>query len=281
MTPAPPPFRASYASTLHVHLGHGDEETLRRAYELGREAVERDLSVLDITVLHHDVLVAAMADCAEPRAAARLTAAAGDFLLEVLSALEMVRRGFREARAAALLERRQTGMLRRLSDFLADTSLTLEGSASLEEILRLVAEQACELVRADCALVMLRETSVGHLLEGSAFTDERWAERLRRGEIAAVFPLVSWSGGELRMAGDALLAHPAFRALADPSGGVVPGAWLAAPLTALGGRQLGAIQVLAERPNAFSDEDEAVLAHLAQMVSAAAERAEIYGRSHP
>ena len=41
--------------------------------------------------------------------------AAGDFFLESLSSFEMVQRGYREAREAARLERRQTEMSRQLS----------------------------------------------------------------------------------------------------------------------------------------------------------------------
>ena len=64
----------------------------------------------------------------------------------------MVQRGFAEAREAARLERRQTEMSRQLSTFLADASLALDASDSLEEMLRLVAEQARELVGADCCV---------------------------------------------------------------------------------------------------------------------------------
>ena len=58
----------------------------------------------------------------------------------------MVQRGYRAAREAARAERRQTEMSRQLSAFLADASLALDASDSLEEMLRLVAEQARELV---------------------------------------------------------------------------------------------------------------------------------------
>ena len=77
---------------------------------------------------------------------------AGDFFLESLSAYEMVQRGFSEARESASLERRHIEMSRRLSTFLADASLALDASNSLEEMLQLVAEQARELVGADCCV---------------------------------------------------------------------------------------------------------------------------------
>ena len=79
--------------------------------------------------------------------------AAGEFFLESLSSFEMVQRGFREAQEAARLERRQKEMSRQLSTFLADASLALDASDSLEEMLQLVAEQARELVGAECCVV--------------------------------------------------------------------------------------------------------------------------------
>ena len=51
---------------------------------------------------------------------------------------------------------------------------------------------------------------------------------------------------------------------------------LAAPLTALDGRRLGLIQLFGRREGDFSELDEAILAQLAQMASAAIERAQVY-----
>ena len=122
------------------------------AYELGREAVGRRLSVLDLAVAHQEALLSALAAASSPEESQGVAGAAGDFFLESLSSFEMVQRGFAEARRTARLERRQNEMSRRLSAFLADASLALDASDSLEEMLRLVAEQARELVGADCCV---------------------------------------------------------------------------------------------------------------------------------
>jgi GAF domain-containing protein len=53
------------------------------------------------------------------------------------------------------------------------------------------------------------------------------------------------------------------------------------PLTALDGRELGSIRLLNEREHAFTELDEAVLAHLAQMTSAAVERVRLYASRAP
>ena len=54
---------------------------------------------------------------------------------------------------------------------------------------------------------------------------------------------------------------------------------VAVPLTALDGRQLGSIELFSRREGDFSELDEAILLQLAQMASAAIERAQLYARS--
>ena len=124
------PFRAAYASAFQAYLIEPGEATLRVAYELGREAVTRRLSVLDLAVAHHDALMSVFVEGANSREMQHMVSAAGEFFLESLSAYEMVQRGYKEVRDAALLERRQTDLARRLSSFLADASLALDGTTS-------------------------------------------------------------------------------------------------------------------------------------------------------
>jgi GAF domain-containing protein len=51
---------------------------------------------------------------------------------------------------------------------------------------------------------------------------------------------------------------------------------VAAALTTLDGRELGAIVTLDKHEGDFTETDEAVLVHLAQMASAALERGRLY-----
>src|SRR5215216_1733501 len=126
-------FRAAYSSALADHLGDRSEGSLRIAYELGREAVSRRLSVLDLAVAHQETLISVLVEASGSSETEQVTRAAGDFFLESLSSFEMVQRGFREAQEAARLERRQTQMSRQLSTFLADASLALDASFFLNE----------------------------------------------------------------------------------------------------------------------------------------------------
>jgi hypothetical protein len=269
------PFRAAYASALLDYLLEPTETSLRVAYELAREAVARGFSVLDLAVAHQEALTSVLADASDAAEGLAITRAAGDFFLEGLSTFEMVQRGFAEARQAALLERRQTRLSRQLSTFLADASLALDASDSLEEMLRLVAEQARELVAADCCVVTVAVVGQPRSAEGASYPedDRRWTTFIRWLDLLAIYRLVRQSGGSARVAGEQLARLPPFRtANTDPA---LRG-WLAAELTGLDGSELGAIQLFDKQDGRFTVDDEAALVHLAQMTSAAVERARLY-----
>ena len=268
----------SYVSALTEYLRDPSERSLRVAYELGREAVSRELSMLDLAVVQQEALLSALADASGEQEMQRVTRAAGDFFLESLAAFEMVQRGFREATEAARLERRQTEMSRQLSTFLADASLALDASESLEEMLRLVAEQARELVGAQCCIATVAMHGQPRAAEAVSFdqTDRRWAGFVRWLDLSVIYRFIRMSGGSVRLAGEQLLEQPHF---GHTSGERHVQEWLAASLTALDGSELGAIQLFGKQDGAFTGDDEAVLVHLAQMASAAIERTRLYHES--
>ena len=270
-----PPFSAEYASALADYLGDRSEGSLRVAYELGREAVSRQLSVLDLAVAHQEALLSALAGTSSRAETQYVTGAAGDFFLESLSSFEMVQRGFGEAREAARLERRQTEMSRQLSTFLADASLALTASDSLEEMLRLVAEQARELIEADCCVATVAADGQPRSAEAASYSHagRGWAGFIQWLDLFAIYRIIRESGGSVRMGGEQLALQSPF----SLAGGDRPlQGWLAASLTALDGDELGAIQLFDKNEGSFTADDEAALVHLAQMASAAVERARLY-----
>ena len=97
-----------YAATLASHLAQADEAALLHAHELGRKALSDGVGILDLVLLHHQVL-------ARLGASGRLSLqqpvldGAAQFLAESLSPFEMSLRGFSEANAnlAAMNERLQ------------------------------------------------------------------------------------------------------------------------------------------------------------------------------
>jgi GAF domain-containing protein len=245
-------LRTFYESALERYLTGPSEDTRRGGYELGREAVARGVGVVDIAAVHHEALLAALGGCSDREQIERVTRAAGDFFLEAISAFEMVQRGYREAREATLLERRHAEMLRQLSTFLADASLALTASDSLEEVLQLVAEQARELIGAESCLVTAAEHAGEPAIAAASFRERNANPQILR---RCLEPPI----GEAGTAGTT-------RSL------------LAAPLTTLNGRDFGSIQVVEKRDGEFTELDQAVLVHLAQMTSAAIDRARLYAK---
>jgi GAF domain-containing protein len=268
-------FREAYAAGLRGYLLVGGEGQLRIAYELGRTAVERELGVLELADAHHEALVAAVRAEQGGDEIERVTRAAGDFLRESLSAFEMVQRGFHEAREGAITARHHAAMVRRLSDLLADGSLARDRVAFADELLVLLAEEARELVQARACLVTVAGATPGSSPAGASWddADAGWSELLAHPSVRALADLIPPHSRALRLSGDELSRCPAMHALAL----VFPRAvsWrscLAAPLRTLDGCRLGAIQLFDKRGAGFSEADEDVVVHLAQMASAALER---------
>lgn len=272
------PYRKQYADAFTAYLAAPTEDALRAAYELGRDAVGGALSVLELASIHHEVLCRHLAGAHGRADVDRVAAAAGDFFLESLSAFEIVQRGFREARDAVLLEQRQTALVRQLSKFLADASLAVDAGESIEEVLQLIAEQTREVIGAACCVATVRLDDVARTLEAICHSPEDggWREWVAATRLAEAYASVRPARGVLRTTCDALAQDPAGVAIA--ASGRPLRAWLAVPLTRLDGQELGLIHLFDKDRGDFSEIDGEILVQLAQMASAAIERAQLYSR---
>jgi GAF domain-containing protein len=235
------------------------------------------LSVLDLAATHHDVLLSTLEDPANARGPEAVTRAAADFFLESLSTFEMVQRGVREAREAAMVERRHAAILRRLSTFLADASLGLDAAGSIDEMLQLVAEHAREVIGAEQCVARLKLADGSERkLEAVASEQGVEGDLVDGSRFAGLYDSIGPTSGSLRMTAADLARQPALPGLPEAGEPPTPRSWLAASLTALDGRDLGLIQLFDKRDGDFSELDEAVLIQLAQMAAAAVERAQLY-----
>lgn len=275
MAAGPNAFYGEYVQGLDRFLNDASEGSLRTAYELGREALSHELSVLDIAAAHHEHLAEAVA--ARPDDAVAITLAARDFLLEALSAFEMVQRGFRETRDTAAGERRQARVLRRLSTFLADASLAATGPEARQELLQLAAEQATELVDARFCVAVAAFGDEPRMVAFAASGGEDQPRQVPDwvGHVVDEGPWPSSRGAARDHVGPEVAHSAAARA-----GSAGPRNAIAATLVALDGRELGFVQLFDRHDDDFTDVDEAVLLHVAQMTSAALERAQLYGAPH-
>lgn len=248
-------FRSAYAAAFGVFLDDGSETALRTAYELGRDAVDQ-VGLLELAHIHNAVLVSALRGCPEASDSLRIGNAASDFLLEALSAYEMVRRGFGEARDAVADERRNASMIRQLSTLLADASLAVRAHSSIDEMLQIVAEQACELARAAWCIAHAQNAPI----------------------LPA--PILVTAGPEPQGISNIIEeAYSAFGALTRTTDVVRVSAQSAAPeviavpLAALNGRTVGFLAIGAGAEHTFTELERALLIHIGQMTAASLERA--------
>jgi hypothetical protein len=78
------------------YLPRREEAALHTGYELGRSAVLRRLSILELAQVHHDVFLEVLRDTPKEDLA-RVATAASNFFLEVLATYDMAQRALHEA----------------------------------------------------------------------------------------------------------------------------------------------------------------------------------------
>ncbi|MBI2266279.1 MAG: hypothetical protein HYU64_14125, partial [Armatimonadetes bacterium] len=107
-----------YASLAQDYLASREEAALKRAYEMGRRAVEQGLGVLDVAEAHSRVLISALGRGPTAGEGAQLAETAAEFLVESLAPFEMTHRGFKEV----------NGELHKLNRILEDRAVELEAA---------------------------------------------------------------------------------------------------------------------------------------------------------
>jgi hypothetical protein len=88
-----PSLTRDYRAAFLRYLPRREEAALTIGYQLGRAAVASGVSILDLTRVHHDILVEVLTDTL-PGEGAEVATAASEFFLEVLSTYDMAQRGF-------------------------------------------------------------------------------------------------------------------------------------------------------------------------------------------
>jgi serine phosphatase RsbU (regulator of sigma subunit) len=205
-----PDLTASYAAAFSAYLADRGERELGAAYDLGRQAVAAHMSVLDLAEAHHAALRSALDGGSPPETTLQ---AAADFLRESLSIFESVHRGYSEVREVARLEHEHVEQLRAL----ADASVALNSSLTVEEILQLTADAARSLIggtRATVAIFApdprlrpLTATSPPRLSEGSAEPARLSARLTARGGELGMIELVDRHEREFTARDDTILTQ--------------------------------------------------------------------------
>jgi Stage II sporulation protein E (SpoIIE)/Phosphoserine phosphatase RsbU, N-terminal domain len=207
-----PDLSAAYAAAFTAYLADRGERELGAAYDIGRQAVAAHLSVLDLAEAHHAALGAALGEAGAPRDATLQAAAA--FLRESLSIFESVHRGYSEVREVARIEHEHVEQLRAL----ADASVALNSSLTVEEILQLTVDAARELIGGTRATVgiyapdprlrPLAATSPPQLSEGAERAPARMTARLTaRGSDLGMLDVADRSDREFSERDDTILTQ--------------------------------------------------------------------------
>lgn len=93
----PKRFEEQYRTSLRLFTRGGGEAALQQAYELGRQAIEAQESLLDLAAVHHKALSDLVSESNGSGSSADLVRAGSQFLAEGLSLYEMEHRGFQDA----------------------------------------------------------------------------------------------------------------------------------------------------------------------------------------
>ena len=88
-------IRSDYAVAFHRYCSREEEAALHSAYEIGRDAVVKQLSLFELAEIHHGVLFEALRGAGASEFD-EIAAAAPRFFVEVIATFEMTTRGFRE-----------------------------------------------------------------------------------------------------------------------------------------------------------------------------------------
>lgn len=187
-----------------------------------------------------------------------------------------------EAEAAAATLSRYLRQLR----MLADAAIAINSAQQQGPLLSAVAKQARIVIGAHQAMVTLSVDDDPENANTCVSLSEKYAEHrslLTRIDPLGIGDMVCDTGRPVRLTAAELEAHPRQAALArrgtedDDAIGELPArGWLAAPLVARSGTNIGVIHLSDRTEGEFTAEDEAILVQLAQLAAVAIENLRLY-----
>ena len=140
-----PELLDEYVAHMHEYIDGGGEKSLKRAYELGREAMAKGIGVLELAALHHEAMTRVMRGAFGTATAAQRIRAAQTYFVESLSPFEMTHRAYRESNEALrLLNERLEEEAKRIAHALHSEASQVLVSAylALDDIARDLPEDA-------------------------------------------------------------------------------------------------------------------------------------------
>lgn len=192
---------------------------------------------------------------------------------QVMAHLEL-RRSSREAERRTAEAQRYAEQLQAL----ARAALRITAAETMDATIRAIVEAAREIVGAHQAVVSLtRGPDWSQAINAVSLSEkyEAFQDYARMPDGSGIYALVCETNRPIRLTQSELEAHPRWRGFGEHAGDHPPmRGWLAAPLVAQDGRNLGLIQLSDKTDGSeFGEGDEAVLVQLAQLAASAIEHA--------
>jgi K+-sensing histidine kinase KdpD len=188
-----------------------------------------------------------------------------------------VRQHERQAAAAAAAARAvQVAQLQGLATAALEVSETLD----VDETLKILTERARQIIHCHLAISGLTANQDwGHALHAVSLSDKyaAWRDFAQKPDGSGVYRLVCEANRPMRLTQAELESHPAWRGFSKAAGTHPPlRGWLAVPLIGVDGRNIGLIQLSDKDAGEFTEADESILVHLAQMGAIAIEKIRLY-----
>jgi signal transduction histidine kinase/DNA-binding response OmpR family regulator len=208
------------------------------------------------------------------------------YLVKPLSAGELVTRAAAAVesrvatREALEAERRMTARL----SALASAALAFQRVESVPQLLDLITQTAATLIAAHLSLsFVVSAPDWSHSLR-SVWLSDKYAQ-YRGFNVQetgkGIYAMVCETNLPVRLTQAELEAHPRYRGFSEYAAEHPPlRGWLAVPLVAADGRNLGLMQLSDKREGEFTADDEFVLVHLAHMAASAIETTGLLDRLH-
>lgn len=177
---------------------------------------------------------------------------------------------YRRSLETLAAEQRRSAVLRSL----ADASLQINSALALDSLLRIITDQARKIVAARQAFTTLLPHGIRNESITCASVEEGRDALLFPPEHSGMFTLACSLNKPVRITSETQPGST-WRTMIK-GGDAARDGWLAAPLLTRDGRNLGLIQLAQKINGDFTEDDEAILVHLAHMASVAVDNVRLY-----
>jgi signal transduction histidine kinase/ActR/RegA family two-component response regulator len=163
---------------------------------------------------------------------------------------------------------------------LTEAALKINSTLSIEEVIRLITEQARAIIGAHQSVTSTTiENSWAKSISSISLSDKyaAWRDYCEKADGSGIYACVCQMNRPMRMTQAELELHPKWLGFGKEAEKHPPmRGWLAAPLIGRNGHNIGLIQLSDKYEGEFTEEDEAIIVQLAQMASIAIENTRLY-----